>query len=161
MPIKVTDAVTKPEWVRDLGAVLHDAGLEDEPKWDEAAKRLEVSLTRICYEKPHKKKVLFIIPACGYQSTLCKLVVEQVEKVTEKKQRGRYLLAVMEYMRLTRKGELEVGTGIGRYRLTLAPGAFVEAEDTGPTDETQLMLEPGGSGPMPPWMKRILEADIV
>jgi hypothetical protein len=29
---KIIDAARKPEWVRDLGAVLHDAGLEDEPK---------------------------------------------------------------------------------------------------------------------------------
>jgi hypothetical protein len=118
-------------------------------------------LERICYEKPHKKRVLLIIPACGYGWTPCRLVVEPVDNVTEKAYRGRYVSGLMLYMQLTRKGELEIKTGLGRYRLALAPGAFVEAEDTGPTDEGRLILEPGGSGAMPPWMKRILEAEVV
>jgi hypothetical protein len=67
----------------------------------------------------------------------------------------------MLHMRLTRKGELEIKTGIARYRLELAPGAFVEAQDTGPTEERRLMWGLGGSKPLPPWMKRILEAEVV
>ena len=140
LDLRINELAVKQRWLERLSAMLADAQVLGNGRWDVRRMRYEVDLERICYETGIAGELTH-----EYPSIACRLSINPVLSFVdgrdgvEESWSGETLVG----LELRDPHELALVSTYGTTRLRLGPGATLEVRDTGTPNDHHLVCDHG------------------
>lgn len=140
LDLRINDLPAKTRWLSHLSALLRDAQVLGDGRWDVRRMRYEVELERICYESGYSSQ--------EYPSIVCRLAVTPVLACVDGRDsvEESWVGETLAGLELRDAHELAIVSSYGATRLRLGAGAGLEIQDLGQPNDRHLVCDHGHAG---------------